>query len=268
MNRSVTIAGIRAVYPKVRGQRNFEKIVQGNPWGYFVLRAPSYYVAWLFLRLGISANKTTTLGIIMGVIGCVLLGFGWFWSVIVGAVLINFRALLDYVDGHVARFTNSCSKFGGYLDVLHSYVTSALLPIGLGIGVFNHPDLSPYSAAQFLLGIGADRSIFLVLGISASLFLLATLVVTDRLAVTFQMKPNALYEPKAASRGGLWKVIFRLGLALENVNGVLMPILLLAAIFGFLSTFLVVWWLITACGFIAIVSRTMQVARKVDSIDR
>ena len=84
-----------------------------NPWCNFVVRPISYYPSWLFLRLGISANKVTVIGSIIGVIGCVFLAFNGYWQAITGAILVNIRFLFDVIDGNIARCTNSCSKYGG-----------------------------------------------------------------------------------------------------------------------------------------------------------
>ncbi|MFC1897875.1 CDP-alcohol phosphatidyltransferase family protein [Chloroflexota bacterium] len=252
-----TIQEIRSAFPP--GKSAFDR---ENPLGHFVWRRLSYYVAWLFLRLGVSANKVTTLAIAIGCIGCLLIALGFYWSTILGVLFILLRALLDYADGAIARATSSTSRFGGYLDTIHHYVITSLLPIGIGIGLFNRSDRVLQIVIQWLFGLDITRSLFLIVGFSASLLALLTYSISDRFAISFSIKPRDFYRPSDSSKRSVWGFIFRVGLILQNVNGTMMLVLLLAAIFNFLSIFHVTWLIITTAGFIAITTRTMTRAGK------
>lgn len=251
--KKVTLADIRSKYPEEK-----KSVDVTNPLGFLIWRRFSYYLAWVFIQLGISANKVTAIAIIIGCIGCIFLASGDYWIIIGGALLILLQALFDYVDGNVARYNNCCTKYGSFLDTMHAYIITALLPIGIGIGLFNHPDSSLDSLAHFFMGMNLERSVYLIMGILASYFSLFTYLVSDRLALNLSMQPNEIYGPATTKKGNLWSVIYKMGLALENINGIMMVVLLLAAIFEFLSIFLLLWFVITACGFIAILARTLM----------
>lgn len=258
-----TIDEIRSKYTQEK-----QSLHRENLWGYFVLLKASYYPTWLFLKLDISANRVTISAIVIGCIGCLLLAFGWYWSVVVGALLINTAALFDYIDGNIARFTNSCSKLGGYLDTLQGYIITALLPLGIGIGLFYHPDSTLKSLANFVAGVHISRDVFPLLGASASFFSLFTFLVSNRFALAFSMKPRDFFRPvDSPSAGSWWKAIYRVGLNLYNVDGILMPIMFVSAILRSLSIFIVFWLLITASGFVAILIQTMIKSKSIELRD-
>ncbi|MFC1915603.1 CDP-alcohol phosphatidyltransferase family protein [Chloroflexota bacterium] len=256
---NLTIDEIRASFPSGKAFTDSE-----NPLGTLVWRPLSYYPTWLFLRLGVSANQVTALAIAVGITGCLLIALGFYWSAILGVLFILLRALLDYTDGNVARCTNSTSRFGGYLDTIHQYTVTSLLPVGLGIGLFLHPDPALQFISRSLFGLAVPRGLFLIAGFSSAFLTLFTYCISDRFAISFAMKPRDFYRPSPSEKRSIWRLIFRVGLMLENVNSILMPVLLLAAIFKFLSVFLILWGLITFSGFVAIATRTMIRARKID----
>ena len=259
--KNITIDDIRSKLPEEK-----EKLLKvTNPWCHFVVRPISYYPSWLFLRLGISANKVTTIGTIIGVIGCVFLALGSYWEVIAGAILVNVRFLFDVVDGNIARYSNSCTKYGAYIDVMSSYAMAALIPIAAGIGMFRHPDHYLCSLFHFFFGIEVDNTIYLVLGVLTSFLYISTFLVSDKLGLTFSITPNKFYKPEVYSRRSLWGLIYRGGHILENEDGIVLPLLFLVAIAGVLSIFLFLWAVIVTCGFVAIVTRTLMKAKKRDT---
>lgn len=70
----------------------------------------------LFVRLGLTPNQVTLLGLLFGVIACIFLVCTR--NIRVFAVLILIAALFDAADGTVARITQTSSRFGSYLDAV------------------------------------------------------------------------------------------------------------------------------------------------------
>lgn len=243
----LTVAAIGAAYTPEKSAEHRQ-----NPWGYYVLRPLAVYPAWFCLKLGISANQVTYVSMLTGCTGCALLGLGGYWHAIIGAILVNVGALGDYVDGAVSRHNKSSSKYGAFIDTVHGYLISTLLPVGIGVGLFNNPDSVP----NYLKG--ADGTLFLILGFSAALFFTFALLISNRLAVVFSMTvPSDFYKTKS----GLWAIIYAMGLGLLNPCGFLMVVLVFAAAFKFLSIFLFLWWALALAGLLAIVIRTVAKAR-------
>lgn len=253
--KNITINDIRSKLPEEK-----RRLDRDNPWLYFVVRPISFYPTWLFLKLGISANQTTYIGLIIGVIGCVFLAFGSYWAAIVGAVLINIGYLFDVVDGNVARYTNSCSKYGQYIDGMTTYIMVPLTFIAVGIGIFNHPDSCLNSLAHFLLGIDINRNIYLILGISGVFLSAWGFLVTSSLAAVFYLKSVDFYRPKTGSKRSLWGIVYTLGLGMLTI---IRPMLLVATIASFLSIFFLVWVLIQACYLVIVAGRALIIAKSI-----
>ena len=78
----------------------------------FLFRPLSFYGAWVFLRMGITANQTTLLSWLMVIFGCFLYLFIPPSSSWIPILLILGWAILDYMDGSMARVTNSRVNMG------------------------------------------------------------------------------------------------------------------------------------------------------------
>ena len=74
------------------------------------------YLARAIVRVGISANQVTLAGLIFMLLVCLVYPF---WQNQVGfALVILLFFAFDSLDGAVARITDTCSDFGGYLDAM------------------------------------------------------------------------------------------------------------------------------------------------------
>ena len=233
-----------------------------NPWCNFVMRPISYYPTWLLLRLGVSANEVTVIGLIIGVIGCVFLAFGGYWQAFAGAILVNIRFLSDVIDGNIARCTDSCTRYGEYLDGISSCAMVALVPISIGIGVFSQPDTYLHSLLLFLLRIEISNTVYLVLGALISLLYLFTFLIIAKFGLTFSIKPRDFYKTENSPKRGLWSIIYRVGITVWNIDGILLPLLFFFTIVRVLSVFLFLWAVIAACAFVTILARTLIGARR------
>lgn len=98
-----------------------------------VVRPISFYLSWIFVRLDMSANAVTTLSLVIGLIGCYLLALGP-GPDLVGCMLLLVWLVLDHVDGNLARFYRTQSKFGDFLDTTSCYTLLAAFPLCAGIG--------------------------------------------------------------------------------------------------------------------------------------
>ena len=255
---NITISDIRSTYPEEKGS-----VERYNLFGYFVLRRFSYYLAWLFIRLGVSANKVTGISIMIGFVGCILLAFGSYGGMVVGALILNIWALLEYVDGNVARATNSSSDYGAFIDDLNVYIISVIFFISAGIGAFNRPDTYLSSAIQFFLPINIDRSIFLILGgLSSSFYIFPSLVGNDFVRIFSQHQSND-NDIVAKTRGNIFgNRLYKIGwLNIRNITGLIMPIVLLAVVFGFLSLFVFFYALIMVCSLIGVTILILKKAK-------
>jgi phosphatidylglycerophosphate synthase len=125
-----SIAELRAVgQPASIFARN-----SGEHWaGRLYVRRVSPYVTRVLLRTPLSANAVTWLMIAVGVAAAALLAIDQTWTAIAAVVLIQGQILLDCCDGEIARWRETYSPLGIYLDRLGHYSTETLFPIALGI---------------------------------------------------------------------------------------------------------------------------------------
>ena len=75
--------------------------------------APLEAIAGFLLKLGITANFITLLGLVGNIVAAYLIARG---QLLVGGLVAAFMAPLDAVDGALARKTGITSKFGAFLD--------------------------------------------------------------------------------------------------------------------------------------------------------
>jgi phosphatidylglycerophosphate synthase len=103
------------------------------------LRRLSPYLTRIFLRTSISANGVTWLMIVTGAsIGPALLIQGWV-GIALAFFLSQLQMLIDCCDGEVARWRNTKSPMGIFLDKLGHYLAECLLPLCLGLRLAGWP---------------------------------------------------------------------------------------------------------------------------------
>ncbi|MBI4372528.1 MAG: CDP-alcohol phosphatidyltransferase family protein [Candidatus Omnitrophica bacterium] len=81
-----------------------------------LFRGASETVARIFIRMGLSPNGITLLGLFLGLLTCLF--FLWNRNPILFGFLIVLWSLFDAVDGAAARLTHRVTKFGSYLDAV------------------------------------------------------------------------------------------------------------------------------------------------------
>lgn len=101
-------------------------------------------VASFFIRLGITPNQVSVLSVLFGFSCAFAFAERYFLA---GGLLLVVSAILDLVDGSVARRNHTESKFGAVFDwIADKYVDAAvILGVGLsGIPIISHlMDVSP-----------------------------------------------------------------------------------------------------------------------------
>jgi len=102
-------------------------------WTRWVLRPLSYPVSWLFLRWGWSANAVSYLSAGVALLGGVFLSLPYLRFQVLGAVLLNFFAVLDCADGNIARVTETTGPWGAWADALGGYVAYVVTLLGSGM---------------------------------------------------------------------------------------------------------------------------------------
>ncbi len=87
-------------------------------------------LAALFARFRITPNQISLLSLICGIICALLYANRLF---LLGSLLLLISAILDLVDGTVARMTETESKFGAVIDWIFDKYVDALALLGIGL---------------------------------------------------------------------------------------------------------------------------------------
>lgn len=145
-----TIAQIREVGQpaSVTGRSNAEHWIAD-----LYQRKISPYLTRVFLLLGFSANAVTWLMILVALsIGPALLIQGWV-GIALALFLSHLQMLIDCCDGEVARWRNTKSPMGIFLDKLGHYGAETLIPIFFGLRLAGWPEKSITSSIYPYLGV-------------------------------------------------------------------------------------------------------------------
>lgn len=132
-----TIAELRAVCqpPAVTGRRNSEHWVAD-----VYLRRWSPYLTRLLLKTPITANGVTWLMVATGASAAFALLIPGLPGAFLAALLGQLQMLWDCSDGEVARWRQTTSPKGVFIDRVGHYTAEGLIPIALGLRAAGFPD--------------------------------------------------------------------------------------------------------------------------------
>jgi phosphatidylglycerophosphate synthase len=146
-----TIAQLREVTqpPSVRTRAAAEHWV-----AHAYLRDISPYLTRMLLRAGFSANGVTWLMIISAAAAAVATGWPSLLGAILAVILVQLQMLLDCCDGEVARWRQTSSPVGVYLDRVGHYVAECGIAVALGVRATGQLQVSGiWFSAGLLLGL-------------------------------------------------------------------------------------------------------------------
>lgn len=131
-----------------------EKAKGNNPFEVFLRKTfnePLNWVAEKLLKVGLSPNHITFLGLLGNIAAAVLIGFGYIrWA----GLLAVLMAPLDAVDGAMARLRGTSSKFGAFFDSVIDRYDELFLFGGLLVWFYTQQNF-PGLILSFLSAMGA-----------------------------------------------------------------------------------------------------------------
>jgi hypothetical protein len=102
----------------------------------YIIRHFSIYITRIFLFARISANQTSALSLLFGLVGCLFLIKMLPWYIFIGSISLIIHTLLDFVDGEVARYSNKGTLTGKYLDDVNHSITVPMLLFCTSFGLY------------------------------------------------------------------------------------------------------------------------------------
>ena len=156
-----TIAQIREVSQplSVTGRSNAEHWVAD-----LYLRKISPYLTRLLLKTPITANGVTYLMILTGISISGALLIPGMTGLVLALFLSQLQMLWDCCDGEIARWRNTQSPKGVFLDRIGHYLTESLIPLALSMRIIGWPNDAisdwklPFSAAVISILILLNKS--------------------------------------------------------------------------------------------------------------
>lgn len=97
----------------------------------------SPYMAAIFVGTKVTPNQLTVAMIPMGILGGLMMAFGYVWIAFIGSLCFVLLNILDAADGELARFISKTSAYGDYLDRVAHYLTNSAFVMGLGLFLFH-----------------------------------------------------------------------------------------------------------------------------------
>ena len=106
-------------------------------WVVHIFSPASPYLAWIFIRLNISANGVSWISGFSAIIGAMLIATDSSVLIFIGSFGYMLFYQLDYVDGAVARFNKKTGVGGQYIDFIMHVISHIAIICGLGLGAIS-----------------------------------------------------------------------------------------------------------------------------------
>ncbi len=123
----------------------------------FVLRKVSKLLTWVAVKIGATPNQVTIFSFAIGMFSAYSFSRGNFWSIFLGATLLQLSLIVDCVDGELARYTRKFSEFGAWLDAVTDRVKEYMVYLGLAFGAMNIDGRNLWIPAMLMMTIQTFR---------------------------------------------------------------------------------------------------------------
>jgi len=123
----------------------------------YVLRRFSKLLTWVAVKIGATPNQVTIASFAIGLYAAFLFAQGGFWSILIGAVLLQISIIVDCVDGELARYTRKFSELGAWLDAITDRVKEYAVFLGLAYGAYVQNGQNLWLLAALLMALQTFR---------------------------------------------------------------------------------------------------------------
>ena len=200
-----------------------------NDNGYVLLTATrpvGPYLAWMWLRLGLTPRQVNYLSIVLGIVLLALAASGAPQGALGATLLCFLWQAIDVSDGTMARSLGIKDNFGGFVDYSSGMLIVAFLPFCLGMGLSVNSDGSLNGLAT-LVGYSVSLPDYtpLIIGAAISIISLYMRLINRILQIRFG---DSLSEGDSEASSGLSSRLRWVAKNLETIGG-------LQAVFFFIA---------------------------------
>jgi len=113
------------------------------------------WLAKMLVHTSVSPNQVSVAAILLGLVAAALFAQGDYRRALEGAILLQVSAMVDCVDGYLARAMFKESRLGKWLDLAGDQVVNIAIFAGIGIGLARAGSSAPVAAlaASGALGV-------------------------------------------------------------------------------------------------------------------
>ena len=199
------------------------------PWLYFVIRPLSILFTKPILKTSITPVQVTFVSMLATLVGFALLGFGQSIEMrIYGWLCFFVWAVLDCVDGNVARCKGLASERGALWDATGGYMALSLIFFAVGMAAYYDNNIVEC----------IDKHLYIVLGGLTSLMSLFPRLVMQKK----KAGENGAEAVKGVGDKANFSLPKTIALNLESAIGLMQVVVLLGIIFHFLNIFIVCYF--------------------------
>jgi phosphatidylglycerophosphate synthase len=116
----------------------------------------------LLVHTPVSPNQVSVAASLVGLVSAWLFAVGSHCAVVWGAVVLQLSAILDAVDGDLARVMFKESKIGKWLDIVGDQVVHIAVFVAVGVGLYRSGSQAPVLPLAASAGIGVAISLIVV----------------------------------------------------------------------------------------------------------
>lgn len=211
-----------------KNKRSEEKF---NFWVALVVRPLSILFTIPFLKTSIKPIVITAISILFAIAGGILFGIGReLYVSIIGWICFFIWAILDGVDGNLARIKGLCSKKGELWDTVGGYAAMVLIYFCAGISAFFEKHF--YAFCE-------DYLLIIISGATALLSIFPRLVLHKKKTLFPDSVSASIIADK--TKYGLSKII---AMNFVSPSGFMQVILLLCLVFNTLNFFIIFYFIV------------------------
>lgn len=194
------------------------------PWLYYVIRPLSIAITKPLLRTCVTPVAVTFVSMVAALVGFALVGFGYDVSIrVIGWLGFFVWAVLDCVDGNIARCKGLASDRGALWDATGGYMALSLIFFASGTAAYYDHNFLEI----------CDKALYIIFGGMASLLSLFPRLVMQKKKAS-ESGAEAVKAVGDKKSFNLPKII---ALNIESAIGFMQVVLLLAIIFHFLNIY-------------------------------
>jgi phosphatidylglycerophosphate synthase len=117
-------------------------------------RYVSLAISRFLMKLPVTPNHVTCAAALLGALCGVLVAFGGYLPMLLGALAFQFNSIFDGIDGEIARAKLLESRLGQWLDTLADDFSNFAFVVGVGVGCYHTYHWSGYWMLGLIAGLG------------------------------------------------------------------------------------------------------------------